>query len=105
MSDILVIPGGSQPLRPYIKPHINGVVIATGGGDILEAYKEQRSREIAGALRSIETPDLSMTQLYLHVPEPPEIHYLPPLGGYPDGRENRRERRRRERERAKKKRR
>ena len=113
MSDILIIPGGSQPLRPYIKPRINGVVIVTGGGDVivtgggdvLEEYTKQRSEEIAGALRSIETPDLSMTQLYLHVPEPPEIHYLPPLGGYPDGRENRRERRRRERERAKKKRR
>ena len=83
--------------RAYSPPRINGVIIATGEADILEAYKKSRSKDIAGALRSIETPDLSMTQLYLHVPEPPEIHYLSPRGGYPDGRENRRERRRRER--------
>ena len=81
----------------YTQPRINGVIIATGEGDILEAYKKSRSHEIASALRSIETPDLSMTQLYLHCPEPPEITMLDPVYLYPDGQANRRRRRERER--------
>ena len=81
----------------YAKPRINSVIIATGEGDILEAYKKSRSKEIASALRSIETPDLSMTQLYLHNPKPPEITMLDPLYLYPDGQANRRKRRERER--------
>lgn len=79
---------------PYIKPRILQVVIATGGADPVEAFKRLRAQEHQP---EAEPDPATMRKFLLAPPEPPEIHFLSPRGGYPDGRENRRERRRRER--------
>ena len=83
-----------MPRIPYDKPHILQAVITTGGVDPVEAFKRIRAQEHQPEAK----PEAAVLRQYLMAPpEPPEIHYLSPRGGYPDGRENRRERRRRER--------
>lgn len=83
---IIVIPPEQGPRRQYAPPK-NGTVIL---------FSPDTDPE--DALRAARQPDpAAMREFLLAPPEPPEIHYLSPRGGYPDGRENRRERRRRER--------
>ncbi len=74
----------------YAKPRINSVILFPPDVDPEDALRAARQP------RQPQQPDpATMHKFFLVPPEPPEIHYL--CGGYPDGRENRRERRRRER--------
>lgn len=76
------------PRMPYTPP-MNGTVIFFGKGIDPE-----------DALRTaLRQPDpAAMREFLMAPPEPPEMHFLSPRGGYPDGRSRRRERRERERQ-------
>lgn len=83
-----------MPRIPYTKPRILLAIVATGGADPVEAFKRIRAQEHQPEAK----PDpAAMSEFLMAPPEPPEMYFLSPRGGYPDGRENRRERRRCER--------
>ena len=85
---IIIIPPEQSPRRQYVPPK-NGTVL-------LFSTDVDPEDTLRAALR--QSDPAVMREFLMAPPKLPEMHYLPPLGCYPDGRENRRERRRRERE-------
>ncbi len=83
---IIIMPPEQSPRRQYVPPKNGTVILFLTGTDPEDAIRAARKQELA-----------VMREFLMAPPELPEMHYLPPLGDYPDGRSRRRERREQER--------
>ncbi len=95
---IIIVPPEQSPRRQYVPPKNGTVILFSTDTDPEDALRAALRQSDPAEIAARQPDPAEMREFLLAPPKLPEMHYLPPFGCYPDGRENRRERRRRERE-------